>query len=211
MALGIVQVIIKGTAAGQEIRNILYFGGPAGETVEIVSSVQLAAFLFAFGEAFDGVWGLGLANSYNAYELEAKVLDIRGVVADFPPEILPVDWDGLRSDATDTQGLYAVINMKNTAVGSEGARSLRRSYLAYGPLVNLDVGADGALQAALISEVNSLLPVLDDVVSDGVNEYWPVRLGRTKDPDIPALGLVSVAILRPYASFRRSRLRRPTG
>ena len=93
----------------------------------------------------------------------------------------------------------------------------RRSYLAIGPIPEANIDPDGSITNAATWE-----GALDAALLDGhlVNlvDFVPYRVGRTPEPTLanptptPAgVGRVVNGLVRPFSSFRKSRMRRPSG
>lgn len=201
---------LSGTYQGQAIVNILYYGDDAGDGV-LVWNPAVAADL-GVGIVTDIVpaYLTLLPTTYTLNSVVVTGVNERGVtVSDFEVE-QAVGLLGGNATATEGQAQTSIIAFQ-TIRQQQAERNIKRSYLAYGPLADNQQASDGSLEASFATGIVPLLAALQTNVQGPLQEYAPVRIGRTVAPALIAIGRVNGVTLRPFASFRKSRKRRPTG
>lgn len=204
------KVAISGTYQGQAIVNVLYYGNDAGEGFEEWSFETQQNVGDAVALAIVDDYVASLPTTYTLNELVVSGVNERNVVVgDFESNI-PVNEPGLAAVNTEGQAQVAIISFQ-TVRAIDGDRNVKRSYLAYGPLHDSAQNSDGSLDADYITGLTNLLGDLVSEVPASPLPYQPVRIGRTVAPEPIAVGRVIGITLRPFASFRKSRKRRPTG
>lgn len=208
---GFVKAVLAGVASTQNIINILYYGNEDGDPIANINSAFLQSFAASLEALLDPDWGAGLADTYNLNTITTWAVNERGVHLDVTPYGQSVDIPGLRAAATDTPANYAVMRFINSIPIGSSYISVKRSYIAYGPLTSTDIDNDGFINAAAQLEIASAAVLLDDPIDVGVESFMPVRIGRTVSPAPVRLGRVDNVVFQPYVSNRKSRRRRPNG
>jgi hypothetical protein len=201
---------LVGSYQGQAIVNVLYYG--ADDFTEFPAwSPELAADLGATLLAeLVPEYLPPLPSTYTLHTIDVSAVDERGVVvSDF---VVPTTVEDPGGTATNSEGQaqVAIISFQTRRFPTAG-RTVKRSYWAYGPLHDSSQASDGSLEATYITGLVDLLAVLMAPLDGPTFSYAPVRVGRTAAPEAVAVGYVSGITLRPYASFRKSRKRRPSG
>jgi len=208
---GFVKAEVRGRASGQNIRNILYYGNDVGEQLTDVGVPFLSSFGAEWAEAYAVDWVTPFPSTYTLEGLSLSVLDIRGNTLDLPAVYFEIDEPGLQASDTDTPAICAILKVVTVPVDSEESRSLKRSYLAMGPISTSFVGDSGNISGPGLVQMALWPAVVAGSVTVGFQECSPVRLGRTVAPSMPALGTILSASVQPFVSFRKSRKFRPNG
>ncbi len=202
--------VLRGTAGAQEINNILYYSSlvptdfPFNE--DDASDLGLAV-----GTAWMNELQSSLPSAYTLDSVDVSMVDEDGVtVSDF---VITQDINRSGGNAGVTEGYGAVCIAKfncHTVAEAAGHPVPRRSYLAIGPLHSNDTGSNFALltQAAWQTAVSAAVTGNHLI---GISPLYPYRVGRTKGTSLAGVGRVASVTVRPFASFRRSRLQSPTG
>lgn len=208
--LGYLQLTLVGTAAGQAILNILYYGNDVGESVEWTTPL-IAGFLTEWGETHVNDFLDHMPDAYTLSLLSGRVVDSRGAVISDNAVELSVAQAGAFATTINGPFQVAILPIQTVRVESEGTRALKRSYLAIGPLWNTALEETGALTIGATVDMNAIADIVEAPLTVGVQEFAPVRVGRTVAPATPAVGLVTGVSVDPFSSFRKSRKRRANG
>lgn len=206
----IYEVTIDAACEGQQINNILYYAhlAPTNNGWDPDRAADLGAAVNVAWQA-EALWLL--PSQYEFFGCSIRGLDLDRVpVSTYPVGVGMLDNGNLTSDI-ETPGLCAIAAFDLvTATEYESERVPRRSYIALGPLTQGQVTDEGrlTLDGTNQSDMEALLEQGHFV--DGV-QMSPVRLGFDNAAGQPGIGAVANARFRPFASFRRSRLRRPSG
>lgn len=207
---GYIQLILGGRAGGQNINNILYYGDDAGNAFTM-NDALLAAFVAQWEDQFATDWCSVMADTYTLATLTAYAVDVRGlVVSDNPAQSAPA-LAGAVSGLCSSPAVTAILSIKTSSIPSEGSRSLRRSYLALGPVPEVHVDTNGALTATALTEYAEIAALVATFCGGVAGDFQPVRLGRTEAPAAPAIGSILSVNVQPFVSFRKSRKFRPSG
>ena len=135
----------------------------------------------------------------------------------FPSLALPVSQVdgsvGVRAEAHDGKALTVAVlpEMTELVVLGSDPSPFRRSYLAFGPLINDAVGEDGAFSSGAYLQWAAFLLMLGDTVAVPLGLTWiPVRASFVSNhlttPNIVSYRDAPVWNNRLSTSFRRSRL-----
>ena len=211
------KVLVRGISQGQEINNILYYGDlvPGNISFDEGDATDL-------GTAVNSAWITKilplLSNQYAFQGCDVTVVDEDGEIRS--PFVVSVPSTGSGGDvsAIDGPGRVFIAKFNCTPVAEAVGHPVpRRSYLAVGPISGANIGTTGILlnQTLLQSEASAALTGSHLV---GLGPMYPYRVGRTVAPSTSdpsgvtaGVGRVHSLIVRPYASFRRSRMASPTG
>lgn len=214
---GFYKCVLKGLALTQEINNILFYGPaiPLNETFDPAVAEEL-------GEKVGAAWIASvlpvLTNVYTLDSVDVSMVNEDGET--ISPYIVTVatPGGGIVGEAVDTVAQVMIAKFNCTPSSTTPTHPVpRRSYIAIGPLVASQIGQGGALtsQAAMQAAV---APAVTQGHLVSATEYLPYRIGRTEAPSttnpegtIAGVGRVVAVTVRPYSSFRRSRLTSPTG
>lgn len=207
---GYLQMTIAGSAGGQAINNVLFYGQEDG-TEAVWTDSLLLAFLTEWGENFLDTWLDAMPDDYTLQSLVARVVDTRGVVLSDNAVSLAVALPGTRVQDINGPFQCAIIRLPTVRAVAMGARAMKRSYIAFGPLGNTTLTADGALVLVAANYIGAVAAALGTILTVGTEDYYPVRIGRTVAPAVPAIGIVTTPAVDPYGSFRKSRKRRANG
>lgn len=204
------KAVFSGSYQGQAIVNVLYYGSDGGVGFSAWSPTEAAQLGSELELLVVPEYLPSLPSTYTLAEIVVSAVDERGVtVSDYEVSV-PINEPGGSAVNSEGQAQVAIIAFQTTKA-PEGDRNVKRSYLAYGPLHDSSQASDGALESAYAAGLADLLIILFTNLSSLTGDFVPMRVGRTVAPNPVALGKVSGITLRPYASFRKSRKRRPTG
>lgn len=207
---GYLQLIIGGRAGGQNVNNILYYGDDAGDPFTF-NDAQMASFLADWEAQFASAWVGAMADTYTLATLTAYAIDVHGgVISDNPAQSAPA-LAGTDAGDCSSPAVAAVLSFQTSSIASIPSRSLRRSYLAIGPVPEVHVNTNGSLTATALTEYGALAALVASSLDIGFFEYQPVRLARTEPLATPAVGTIVSAVVQPYVTFRKSRKFRPDG
>jgi hypothetical protein len=211
------KVLVRGISQGQEINNTLYYGDLVPGTITFSTSDAED-----LGQAVNAAWKtnvLPLISSQYAFQgCDVSVVDENGEIRS--PFVVSVSDTGAGADATaiDGPGRVFIAKFNCTPVAEASGHPVpRRSYVAIGPITGTNIGTTGILtnQATLQAAVATALTGSHLV---GLGPVYPYRVGRTVAPSTAdpngvtaGVGRVNSLIVRPYSSFRRSRMASPTG
>lgn len=205
------EVTIIGTAQGQVINNVLYYLRDVG-----VPGLFDQAEAIAVGDAALDNWVANVLPSLSSsYALQGCNVDF---IDENRTSLAPFLQGRSRSGAggsagtLDTPALVMIVSFQTTFIASgTGLRNPRRSYLALGPLNNAQVGDGGAL-ALTAGEIIDVTDALEASLTLSTGPTLPpARVGTDNADGEPSAGIIASATIRPYASFRRSRLRPASG
>lgn len=207
---GYAQLSLLGTAGGQAIANVLYYGDDAGD----ILSWTTAMINDLFSEWAEGCLAEWLAAHPTGYTLNtivARIVNERGVVVSDNAVELAVGDPGTIAQTFNGPAQVAIIRLPTVRNETIFARALKRSYLAIGPLINNALTESGALTIGTLAYMQALADVISTPLGGAVQDYHPVRVGRTLAPAQPAVGRVVDGIVDPFGSFRKSRKPRANG
>lgn len=214
---GFYKVVIRGVSGGQEINNILYYApiDPSPETFNEDDANDL-------GAAVNAAWmtsmmGL-LSNQYAFNGCDVSMVDEDGKI--LSPFVVSVTdtLNGGDSAAIDGPSRCVIMKFNCTTVSQATGHAVpRRSYVAVGPISTSHIGTTGVLLNPAPWQTAANLVLTQGHLINTL-QFLPYRVGRTPEataanpnPSPAGVGRVHSAVVRPYASFRRSRLFSPTG
>jgi hypothetical protein len=209
--------LVQSSVAGQDINNILYYA-PVVPTSLAFDPVVADAL----GDAVASAWADQirplLSNQVAPQLVEVSMVDADGFVVSPYAVTVPMGGTSSIGDPLATAAMVLIWKFNCSAVAEAPGHSVpRRSYLAIGPLTEAQVGTDGLI-AIQAGAATALAAATTEGHLISGTQFVPYRIGRTSGPTVSdpsgvaaGVGRVVSGIVRPYASFRRSRLRRPTG
>lgn len=201
---------LQGTYQGQSIVNVLFYGDDAGDGFSVWDPAVAADVGESMVTTLVPAYLEELPTTYTLNTISVTGVNERCVtVSDYEVETTVED-PGVTVGSTEGQAQVAIIAFQTTKHSVAG-RNVKRSYIAYGPLHDSAQSSDGAVEAGFATNIAPLITWLGSNLAGALNDYRPVRIGRTADPAPIALGKVTGVTLRPFASFRKSRKRRPSG
>lgn len=204
------KAVLSGTYQGQNIVNVLFFSDVGGVPFSAWSATTAAQLADAIEAVIAPEYVLNLPSTYNLDLITVTAINDRGItVSDYEVSVSP----GLPGGAvvnSEGQAQVAIIAYQTTTAPGAG-RNVKRSYLAYGPLHDSSQSSDGTLDGTYVVGLVTLLEALLDPLGSAGPDFYPIRVGRTVDPAPTAVGRVTQVVVRPFASFRKSRKTRPTG
>lgn len=207
---GFYKVVVQGTAMGQDINNILYY---STATPDVVSwDADAAAEL---GQDVADAWvetALPLLPAeYSFSGTVVSMVNEDGVT--ISPFTVPVADTGTGGSASAIGTVAQVLIYKfncNPATLVNAHPVPRRSYIAFGPMLESQINPGGQIATpAGFQTMGDALFTQGHLV--GAANLVPYRVGRTVGSTQAGVGRVVSGIVRPFSSFRRSRLTRPTG
>lgn len=207
---GFYKAVVQGTALGQEINNILYYSTLAPDALGWDAGV--AADL---GQSIADAWvETALPLLPTEYQFEGVVMSMvneDGVTTS--PYTVPVSDTGTGASASAIGTVAQVLIYKFncdpvTLINPHPVP--RRSYVAFGPMLESQINPNGQIATpAGFQTMGDALFTQGHLI--GATEYLPHRVGRTVGSTSAGVGRVVNGIVRPFSSFRRSRLFKPTG
>lgn len=204
------RVSVEGTATAQSIANILYYVDDATGTAVFDPTIMGDLAL-----AVVNMWGSDVAphlsSLYSGTLVQVTLIDEEQTTLSPYGVDAANTASGADSGDLDTPGVSVVVGFRTTFM-SEGqtARVPKRSYLALGPIVSTRVANNGLqqLSAGAITDIEEALArTLEGIETN----FRPCRVGRVSPENGPSFGEVVDAQVRPFATFRRSRITRPSG
>lgn len=201
---------VEGTCDDQTIVNVLYYAKltAADNGWSTTRAQQL-------GEAVRDAWQnsamIHLPNQYVFQGVTVRGLNLDRTPASTYPIEVAGSGSGAATDPTKTNGMVGIVSFRLSAAPEyESERVPRRSYIAFGPLVQLLISEQGVINWDTTFR-NNLTAVLTQGHLLASGQMSPVRLGTPNSLGVPAIGQVDGVTFRPFASFRRSRLNSPSG
>lgn len=203
---GFLKLRAVGVAGGQDINNTFYYGGEAGDVL-VFNDAFMAVFAAAWQTAYVEDYLGEQTTRYTMTQIEVSAIDRHGVTISDNTVELGVNLPGDIDLPIPGPGVSAVISIKTSSVEIEASRSLKRSYLAWGPVPSQFItDPTGELTlTAKAAYANIAAMVADSLVIAGV-EYWPMRIGRTAPSAQPAFGTILSVNVKPYWRPRTSRM-----
>lgn len=208
--LGYAQLTLLGSAGGQAIANILYYGDDAGDPFPW-DAITLGDLMTEWGEGLMDAWLDAHSTGYTLNTMIGRAVDTHGVVISDNAVELAVGEPGTIVQTFNGPSQVAIIRLPTVRNNAIGSRALKRSYLAIGPLINNALTETGALTIGTLAYMQTLADGLSAHINGAIYEYAPVRVGRTAPTDTPAVGIVVDGIVDPMGSFRTSRKPRANG
>jgi len=207
---GFYKIVLRGTAEGQDINNILYYSTLTPDILVFDPDVA-----FDLGEAALSAWQTQMLaqmpNTYTAEGADVSMVDEDGIVTSPFTVTVSDPVPGAKIDQTGSVGVVAIAKFNCIPAVLANTRPVpKRSYLAIGPLTEAAVGPDGSfLLQATYQPLVEAATVQGHLI--GATQFVAYRVGRTIGADLAGVGRVSSVVVRPFSSFRRSRLLSPTG
>lgn len=204
------KVRTKGIFQGQEIVNLLYYAidGQPNFPFDVAQMTDLAETVAL--EVLTQSNNV-LPSTFAWTEVGVTIVDERGVTVSPFEVVEQVNLPGSLVEDTDGQAQVAIVSFQVVPrLGTPAGVPPKRTYIALGPLVSASVNAQGQLtwNSTLKAQVAGYYST---PIEGNLANYVPVRVGRQPSPALPTYGDVVGAVVRPYSSFRRSRLVRPSG
>lgn len=203
------KAVLRAIVGPEEFNTILYYG----TLVPSVSTFdpQIAEDL---GTAIGAAWNAEIVpaqpTQYNFQSIDMSMVDQDGVTTSPYVVTVPTPGVGAVTSTLDTYAQVLIAKFNCTPLAETGHAVPRRSYIALGPLSSEMIAPGG-----ILLQQASWQTRLEDATTQGhlvgATSYVPYRIGRTKDGRAAGNGRVVAVTVRPYTSFRRSRLVSPTG
>lgn len=207
------KVAFIGQCQGQEIVNITYWGAESGDFTQVTDPAMRTNLGLEMVATVLPLFTAQLSNFYTTTEVQVSVVDENNVYDPLAYTVyVPAAQVGGATGAISGAGECGIIGFQCSypfAGAPIGVRVPKKSYLAYGPMVNDDIANDGAVLWG-ITEKAGILSALSDTLNAGGDLWIPLRIG-VNGPNGPALGRVDSVIFRPFKSSRESREVRPNG
>jgi hypothetical protein len=201
---------IQASGFGQEFINVLYYVDDATGTATFDT-----ARMGELANELDDLWEAGpclnLPTGYVGEQVSVVLVDDQNeTISPFAVEAT-ASFAGNGTVSLATAAACAVIGFRVGPM-AEGQTdpTPKRSYIAVGPLAE-SIVADNGLIGLTTMQQEAFMGDLAAVIVGSLGDYRPCRVGRGRADLQPSYGEVVDTIFRPYASFRRSRLIRPSG
>lgn len=200
-----------GSALGQDIQNILYYG-PLVPGVGVFDPGVGQELGEAINDAFKASVLPYLTSRYSFQGCVLSEVDADGTVTSPYEVVVPATGNGGDDGHTTGADMVAIVALFTESFPTAGGRPVpKRSYLALGPITVNGVGTDGILMWTQATR-NAIVAWATGGHQVGASVVVPYRVTRpTPRRATGALGRVVSAQVRPYKSQRESRERTPTG
>lgn len=207
---GFYKVSILGTAAGQDITNILYYSAGTPDTLTWDAGVAADLGQSVLDAWIEQIVAL-MPNAYTLTGADVSMVNEDGEVTS-PYTVSVADTAvGAQGGAIATAGMCAIVKFNCEPATLLNTHPVpKRSYIAVGPLSEAQVDPDGTLTVQAAYQT-AATPAFTQGHLIGLQEFEPYRVGRTVGIVPAGVGKVVGAVVRPFSSFRRSRLRAPSG
>lgn len=204
------KVVLQGTAFGQTIDNILYYQraetndapfdpavmGDLATTIEDDVLPSLASGVVA-GMSWNGV-------------IVSTINELQETTSPYVVQIDP-DVNGGVPEGPDSPGMCWIVGFRVVPpTAAPGVLAPKRSYIALGPAPSSQIDPNGLSTLPTVTR-EAIEGALSAVLEGGLGAYNPMRVGRAASLPAAKYGRVIDGLFRPFVSFRRSRLVRPTG
>lgn len=201
---------IQYTCLGQELANVLYYQSvdQAGAPFDPVRMLSLnGAIVGDVLPAFRAV----MPPAVTVTGISTTVVNESNETTSPYAVETALSLPGLLSEDIETPGMVAICAFRvSVPEGNPGTLPTKRSYLALGPVTAPQISSAGQL-LWVSSIVNAIRAALAQPIEGDIDSFRPFRVGRQGNELAPRWGEVNDVVVRPYVSFRRSRLFRPTG
>lgn len=207
------KVALIGQCQGQEVVNILYFTEESGDPAIAADPAERAILGAEVMTTLLPLFAEQLSNFYTTTEIQVSCVNEANVYDPYTYTVyVPAAQVGVATGAISGAGECGIVGFQCSypfAGAPVGLRVPKKSYLAYGPMVNDDIDNDGAVLWSFDGKAN-IAAALTDPLNAGGTIWLPIRIG-VDGPNGPAIGKVDGVIFRPYKSSRESREVRPNG
>lgn len=209
MAATFYKTVLRAIVGPEEFNTILYYG----TVVPSVSTFD-AGIAEDLGTAVGAAWIAEmlplLPTQYNFQSIDVSMVDQDGVTTSPYVVTVATPGTGASVNTLDTYAQCLIAKFNCTPLAETGHPVPRRSYIAIGPL-----GSEHIAPGGILLNQSTWQTAVEDAVTGGhlvgATSYVPYRIGRTKGLVSAGNGRVVAVTVRPYTSFRRSRLVSPTG
>lgn len=206
------KVVIEGTANTQAILNTLYYTDSVTGNITFSSANastlnnNIVAFVLPSYLA-------SICNQYSARQITYTIVNELGETVSPHEYVYSISGSGAVTSASSSNGMVGILSFNCTYLfAAQACPVTKRSYLAIGPIAANQMNEDGSLTVGLITALTSLAGAITGTYIVSGSSYIPCRFGRTTPlSPLGSVGRFSQIIVRPYGSFRRSRMVRTTG
>jgi len=211
------KVVLNGSYAGQDIKNILYYRtgigfnfmgltlGGASTLADLVRGTVCAAMKIA------------LPTGFVMQDIEVTPYDDLFQLVYTSPHTLSIHENGQNGSGTNGPATCFNIhfNLEPTLITVNGVNPPKRGYVAIGPVVDADVNNEGIMDGTLFSNPESTWNVIADQLSQNLENFippvifYPIRMkfNTVLGVSLPSSWCdVDGAFVDRRMSFRRSRL-----
>lgn len=204
------KLFVQGRQDTQQIGQVLYYGLAIPSNLSFNPLLMTA--LAANWWTTNAVTYLDfLPPAYSAEQIVVSLVDEGNRVVSPFEVIVPISGVGTGNGESFSAGSTFIIGFAGTPYGGDFLPKVpKRSYIAYGPATENLVDRTGLvlLTAPQRSAIEDVFE--NPVIADGL-EFLPLRIGTFKAVGATSASIVAQATFRDYASFRKSRMIRPTG
>mgnify|MGYP001381376337 CR=1 FL=1 len=204
------KAVVHHTLNQQEVLNVLYYRPPVPDTASWSADVATQ-----LGQAVEAAWRTTMLPRFSSLvalrRVEMSAVNERNEVISPYTIAVPATGTGAQIGATNGPGPVMIVAFQTVATTLVNMpRVPKRSYVALPWVVDTQIANDGTV-VTVANDLTALNAVLTQGHLVNAVQFSPVRIGRPNHQDIPAVGDVQGIIIRPYASFRRSRMNPPSG
>lgn len=204
------KLAVEGRQDSQQISNVLYYSTlPVGAvTFDPSTMADLAAQWWTDQSV---VYLDFLPPAYTAEQITVSIVDEGNrVVSPFDVRV-PISGSGTGTNESFSAGSTFIIGFYGLPIGGDFLNKVpKRTYIAYGPATDNLVDRTGLVLLTGVQRT-AIESVFENLVTVGLDVYYPLRLGARKDLGGTSAMIVQNAVFRDYASFRKSRMIRPSG
>ena len=216
----IYKVSCLGRYFSQRILNVLYLADLLEVIPDNTTAVSLRA---AIGSQLGAVLQpayMHLPTEYTLEGFDIRVFDEDGNDLDFAPVNVPAAINGQQAQHAGGGGDYAVLRFELNPISGLGLNAPRKGYLAFGPVSEIHVEEDGAVDFGPGSEAQ-IVDAFANTWATGIDAtpgveliLQPARVNKVPGPTSFAFTgttLIATGQIRPFVSSRRSRRIPPKG
>lgn len=202
--------VIQYTCLGQQLVNVLYYQSvdEAGAPFDPVRMLSLNGAIV--GDVLPALRAV-MPPAVTVVGISTTVVNERNVTTSPYAVETALSLPGLLSEDIETPGMVAIASFRvSVPAGNPGTLPTKRSYVAIGPVTAPQIGSNGALSWVTIIKDN-IRAALGNTIEGDIDGFVPHRVGRGGSELVDRWGVVNDVVIRPFVSFRRSRLFSPTG
>lgn len=205
------RVQMRGSAQSQKIQNTIYYSNATGAS-STFSSTRASDIADHVETNVLPVIALAISSQMTFTSLVVDTVNHLGIQQSPITYERSVSIVGIRGGGLDSVALAAVIAFqcieRNTG---QSMRVPKRTYIALGPITSLDTNDDQTYTPTEEALLEDVADALFAGLTAGATTYFATRMGVANSSGNGAEGFVQDVLVRPKATFVRSRMAPPTG
>lgn len=204
------KLFIQGRQDTQQIGQVLYYS-PLPVSNLPFDPATLSTLATRFWNDHSVQFLDFLPPAYSAEQITVSLVDEGNrVVSPFEVSV-SIAGVGTGNGESFSAGSTFIIGFYGVPLGGDFLpRVPKRSYIAYGPATENLVDRTGLVLLPALDRAN-IEAIFEASIDVAGQEYFPIRVGTYKETGATSAMQVSQATFRDYASFRKSRMIRPSG